>query len=200
MVGFFKKNSSGFSLVEMMVVIAIFFIITAVTLANLPDFQNKTSMDLVAQDVALAIRTAQVYSTATRKSKFESVSNPFPSYGVNFDISEDNSTKISVYSDVNGLTSFNPGSIDSNLEKTYDINGKAYIKDIFYGPITCSNPSMNIFFKRPNTDVLFFDGCGNSLGSIENVIITLSNKRADEKRYVIVHKNGQIEVQRSINP
>jgi type II secretory pathway pseudopilin PulG len=186
---FSKQNSLGFSLVEMMVVVAIFFIITAVTLANLPDFQNKTSMDLVAQDVALTIRTAQVYSTATRRSELViNTGNQFPSYGMY--IEKDGPELILYSGNADGFYKSN-----ENKEHGYLIEGKALISDICYGS-ECNKSAVNIFFKRPNTDVTFYDENGSSQSS-SNVTIVLSNKKnADEIRWVIVHTNGQIEVSR----
>jgi len=188
MLSFSKKlSSAGFSLVEMMTVIAIFFIITAVILANLPDFQNKTSMDLVAQDVALGIRTAQVYSTATRRAS----SGDFPSYGAYF-TSDDPVDKFYLYAG-DGSSSHFTGP----YEQAFSINGKAYVYGICINNDTnCSSQkSINIFFERPKTEVQFFDGDGNTINGTSNVTIVLSNKARDD-RYITIYKNGQIEVSR----
>ena len=54
------KKTAGFTLIEMIVVIAIFGIVTTIILANLPTFRDRSSLDLVAQEVAINIRGAQV--------------------------------------------------------------------------------------------------------------------------------------------
>jgi prepilin-type N-terminal cleavage/methylation domain-containing protein len=78
---YFTGFNSGFTLVEMLVVISIFIIVTATLLANLPAFRNKTALDLVAQEVAITIRQAQVFGVGTRSF----TGDTFPSHGVYFD-------------------------------------------------------------------------------------------------------------------
>ena len=57
---------AGFTMVEMLVVIAIFGIVTTILLFNLPTFRNQASLDLVAQEVAITIRGAQVFGGGGR--------------------------------------------------------------------------------------------------------------------------------------
>ena len=78
---FSPSFKSGFTLIEMMVVVAIFVIATGIVLANLPAFRNKSSLDLTAQEVATGIRQAQVYGAGTRQA---STASKFPSYGIYF--------------------------------------------------------------------------------------------------------------------
>jgi prepilin-type N-terminal cleavage/methylation domain-containing protein len=80
--GLSRSKLRGFTLIEMMVVISIFVIITGVVLANVPSFRNKTSLDLVAEEVALAIRQTQVYGIGTKT--FSQSATSFPSYGAYF--------------------------------------------------------------------------------------------------------------------
>lgn len=56
----FPPSNSGFSLIELMVTITIFIMITSVTMTNYPRFSNKLSLDLLAQDIALSLRQAQI--------------------------------------------------------------------------------------------------------------------------------------------
>src|SRR3989338_9771847 len=73
----------GFSLIEMMVVLTIFGIMTAVVLANLPAFRDKTALDLIAQEIATTIRQAQVYGIGTRSA---GSSSNFSAYGIYFNL------------------------------------------------------------------------------------------------------------------
>ncbi|HDQ16662.1 MAG TPA: type II secretion system protein, partial [Candidatus Vogelbacteria bacterium] len=56
----FKKR--GFTLIEMLVAVAIFFIVTGAILINIPQFRNRVNIDLIAGEVSLYIRSAQVYA------------------------------------------------------------------------------------------------------------------------------------------
>ncbi len=68
-----KKVSSqvaraGFTLVELMVVVAIFGVLTTVVLYKNSDFNNSFLLTDVAYDVALTIRQAQVYGLNVKNS------------------------------------------------------------------------------------------------------------------------------------
>lgn len=77
----------GFTLIELMVTLAIFTVMTGMVLANYPDFNNKISRDLLVQEVALSIREAQVYGTSIRSdapSVAGNISNVSNSFGMYF--------------------------------------------------------------------------------------------------------------------
>ena len=87
---FFKQNKKrknlqrGFSLLELIVVITIFLIITAVVIADIPNFRKKSTLELVSSEVATYVRGAQIYG-ASQKSAEGSVV-----YGVHFEIGSSN--------------------------------------------------------------------------------------------------------------
>ena len=84
----FFPRKSGFSLVELMVSISIFVLITSMTLANYPKFSNKLSLDLLAEDIALSIRQAQIFGSSIFGIKVGnggSQTKKFGSYGVHFE-------------------------------------------------------------------------------------------------------------------
>lgn len=62
--GFTPSLSRGFSLLELIVVITIFLIITATVMTDIPNFKNKSALDLTVGEVATYIRGAQVYGKA----------------------------------------------------------------------------------------------------------------------------------------
>lgn len=79
------KPQSGFSLVELMVTISIFVIITSITLTNYPKFSNKLSLDLLAQDIALSLRQAQIFGSSVFGAKSSGgPTRVFKAYGVHF--------------------------------------------------------------------------------------------------------------------
>ena len=82
-------KKGGFTLVELLVSISIFFIVTAVVLTNYPRFGSNLAIETLTQDIALTIRQAQVFGSAilgtTADSGLESVSpQVFNAYGVHF--------------------------------------------------------------------------------------------------------------------
>ena len=64
--GLVLNLSKGFTLLELIVVIAIFLIITVVVIADIPNFREKSSLDLTISEVATYIRGAQVYGAAQK--------------------------------------------------------------------------------------------------------------------------------------
>ncbi|MES2953593.1 MAG: type II secretion system protein [Patescibacteria group bacterium] len=73
---------AGFTLIEMMVVVSIFLVLTSVVLANYPKLNSQLTLGLVANDVALSVRQAQQYALgAVQRVGAPSVS---VSYGIHF--------------------------------------------------------------------------------------------------------------------
>jgi prepilin-type N-terminal cleavage/methylation domain-containing protein len=108
---FFKKNlknKQGFSLVELIVVMAIFLMITAVVIADIPNFREKSALDLTVSEVATYIRGAQVYGAAQKGGG-----------GVTAYI-----IKFNNHNDVFALYKKNANGSES-LEESYQINGFA---------------------------------------------------------------------------
>lgn len=56
-----KNNEQGFSLIEFIVVLVIFSIMSGTSLFNFNKYQNNIEQTNIAQDIALTLRQAQVY-------------------------------------------------------------------------------------------------------------------------------------------
>lgn len=63
-----RNFHSGFTLIELMVTLAIFTVMTGIVLANYPSFNTKIARDILVQNIALSIREAQVSGTSVRTS------------------------------------------------------------------------------------------------------------------------------------
>jgi len=148
-----QNRSRGFTLFEMLVVVGIMVIVTGVVLANFPGFRNKSNLDLVAQEVAVAIRQAQTYGIATREK-----GGTFDSYGVNF--VNNNSTRFIIFADKS--TSGTQNKYDSGeLVEQFDFKGGIKLASNglkFCGNSGCTdfagNPQagVNIMFYRPDPE------------------------------------------------
>src|SRR3989344_2260670 len=77
------KANKGFSLVEILATLAIFFIISSILFFNFRGFGSRTVLDNLAHQIALTIRQAQVYGISVRGT-----AGAFPSYGAFFSIPE----------------------------------------------------------------------------------------------------------------
>jgi len=155
-----KKNSlkKGFTLAEMLIVIAIVAVISTVVLFGYREFSDRLSLASAAQEIAIAIRESQAYGVSVRETG--SGTQDFDNaYGIYFDIN--NPTIYYLYSDLNDDQKYDHTNdcIDECISKEQIRNG-IYVSQIcgtpFSGVSRCPvNPSVigiNISFKRPNPD------------------------------------------------
>ncbi len=89
-----KKNnkkifSSGVTLIELVTVIGIVSVVSAVLLFNYSDFNSNVSIKNLAQEVALSIRKSQTYATSVRSADI-SGSTTYPAYGIVFSLEPSN--------------------------------------------------------------------------------------------------------------
>lgn len=82
------KNNKGFTVIELLVSISLFFIVTSVVLSNYPRFGTNLAIETLAQDIALSVRQAQVFGSAilgtTKRDGASLSSQIFNAYGVYF--------------------------------------------------------------------------------------------------------------------
>ena len=199
---FSKIKKLGFTLVEMVVVVAIIVIMTGILLGNFPDFRDKVSLDLIAQEVAITIRQAQVFGSATRVSS-ESGVNEFPSYGVYFDPSENDNFVL--FADLNNDNKYITGSgcqtAGNECREQFFLPRGVEIVSISSCDGTNCNPlsagsALNVIFKRPFTDALFFTGKGVPL-SFSSVKINIARPaKTCDQRSVVIWNTGHIYVEK----
>lgn len=77
------SSTSGFTLVELVVVLGIFIVITTILLVNHTKFNSDIVLQNVAHHVALSVRQAQTYGLSV-KGFGTGASAQFPGYGIYF--------------------------------------------------------------------------------------------------------------------
>lgn len=209
---FSKNYQRGFTIIEMITVIAIVVIMTGVVLANLPDFRERTSLELVAQEIALVIRQAQAFGANTRGAN--TTTFQFPSYGVYFNLSAvtiafQSSTAFRLFADANnpdGILSDSSGMTCatplSECREVYNLQGGLSITKLEICPSsgTCTDLSgpvhpLNIVFTRPNPEAKFLgetagtDLCATGCSYAK---ITLTSARNLATRCIYVWTTGHI--------
>ncbi len=160
--------SSGFTLVEIVFVIAIFAIMSSVVLFQFNSFSARTEQENLAQDIALRIVEAQKsaisgLSSATLLGTSDTVA---PSYGVNFssDGASGDNKQFIYFSDLNHNSYYDDATITGCGTPGHEclsvtkINSGDYVSKICYrvrgvgwgsSPTTCGAASANIVFTRP---------------------------------------------------
>lgn len=179
-------QSSGFTLVELLVTLGIFMVMTGVVLANYRTYNTGALFANASEDIVLALRQAQVYGVG---SKGEGTSFTTP-YGVYFLRSTPSQIIIFADKDSNGLYS----SADDTMIET--IKWPSNVKIDASTGITCdadSNASVvGVTFNRPNPSAVITKStladCAN-LGKIK-IIDTNTNKTVS----VTITTAGQISL------
>lgn len=175
----------GFSLIEMLVVMSIFSLISMVVIANHSKFNSSVLLGNLAYDIALSIREAQVYGLSVRQfaSEFQI------GYGVHFSGTD----SYVFFADINrnGLYD-NPGD---SIIQTYSL-GRGHSILRYCADAECSDSASNnvtyldVVFFRPDPDASFATNRGTSY-SEANIVVT---SPAGATRTIAVQTTGQISV------
>ena len=204
-----KKNKnlnhqSGFSLVELMVVIVIFTIITVTLMFNTDLFRDKTSLELVAQEVAITIRQAQSFGTAARRSGDD---DAFSAFGINFPdgISSEthaNFGRFILFADGNEDNEYQESEFDSDLFLTGSVRVKENGLQC-YSPSSPGGNSVNcpiddggvsIVYRRGGSEASIGDGAYNRIDITLESTRQLDDDGNPLSRTIVVRSNGQIAV------
>ncbi len=195
-----KKASmyiKAFTLVELMVTVGIFALMTALVLAKYGTFNKGILLTNQAYDVALLLRTAQSYGLNVKSkpgSGGTNYSSDFtPAYGVNFSFSATGAanTRIIFFADTNGNALYDSGEEIS----TYTLKRGTVVSLTCVGNsvancllLPTAEVPLSITFKRPDPDAHI-----NNLTGYADAVIGLTSSDGGTKK-IIVTSTGQISV------
>lgn len=172
-----KKYNSGVTLLELIVVISIFMILTAIGIFDYNKFKSSISTQNLADDIALSIRKAQNLAVGV-----SNVSNSYQNkYGVYF--SKGDPTQFIIFTeDIPDNGQYDDGeAIETLIIKNGD--KISAIKDDKGNDLN----DVDIIFQRPNPEPVFNN-------SISFCSIVVSNAKNDVSKTIMVYSNGQIAV------
>lgn len=189
------SNTKAFTLIELMVTVGIFVLMTALILARYNSYYSGTVFTNMAYDVALTVRQAQVYGISVKRGADGAFTS---SYGVYFK-KESPDDKFHLYTYLGG------GSpTKSVLEKTYTLKRGAKINSLCAGSgkDDCSvlqtiGDELNIVFKRPNPEPIICAKYGINPQNCDHKYAKIELVASDgvTKKSIIVKATGQISIE-----
>lgn len=181
------QKSGGFTLIEMITVVAIFGLVSAIVLTNYNNFTNGSLLTNMSYEMALSIREAQTFGVAVANRSSSDFDN---SFGIHFTAPSDGSGSSAyyLYEDLNGNRSFDTSPADETKQE-YVLQRNIKIVRLETDTNCSKSPSeLSILFDRPNPEPKIGGdpddpGARITLETSDGII-----------RYVIVRSNGQIYV------
>jgi len=201
------KHKKGFTLVELLVCITIFVIMTALLVVKYGNFNQNVLLTNLAYDTALAMRTAQNYGLSVKSLK-DSGGSPVTcdtntsfqcAYGVAFYTDSsytglENNTFV-LFADIDLDGAFNDGT--DQILTTYTLKRGATIFGVCGGDSSCTPNvgALYVTFKRPDPNALVctLPSCPDGAGTKKYGKITIRASNGDT-RSISVRSNGQISV------
>ncbi len=184
-----KSAQKGFTLVELLVSVAIFTVITSVAAYNHSLFNGSVLLTNLAYEIALSIRQAQFYGITVRQSASDTTR--FDSgYGIHFNTSTSPTSYILFEDKPSQDHIYNVGE----ALNTYSIQQGNTISKIVVnnGSSTTTKTLVDISFVRPNPDT-YITADGAAGVYYNRAELCVSSPKAN-KRKIIIESTGQISV------
>ncbi len=193
------KLVSGFTLVELLITISIFVIITGVVLVNSKSFDNSVLLHNFAYDVAITVKQAQSYGVNISENNFGTFNS---SYGVYFDLTQSR-TNFVLFNDIGTSPNLKYDSnltscltSDSECIQKYSMIRGTSIQDICVGDNegNCSSVNqLSILFQRPNLGAMIYKDNETNNKSYAKIVLSSANGSTAS---VVVTSVGQIYVKK----
>lgn len=182
-----NKTTLGFTMVELLVVLGIFSVMTGVVLGKYRTYNTNALFANASEDIVLALRQAQVYGVGVKGSS----GNFDVPYGVYFNTG---ANSISLFGDGNSDRVFTTTE-DTGLVNSGAVwNSSISIFSLSCGGAACLGNKASVTFKRPNPDAFISDTAG--LGTSKSYLtIIVKDSNTSKTATVTITNAGQISLQ-----
>ena len=216
------KKKNGFTVVELMVTIAILAIINTVVFLNYPALRENINLKRTAEEMAVIIKQEQSDALNVRRLDDPNNNNPnynpfLGIYGVHFNSSNNNTFVLFADNgvNINGNNNNNRyvntgGNICKNNKpecvQEYQINNGITISNLEVSQdgisyYVCNNNKLNIIFTRAKVLAQITDsngsstfGCGPSPSITPSVVKIVLNSPSGKIKTIEVWVNGQVSI------
>lgn len=189
------KDRKGFTAIELLMVIAVMGIFSAVVIFDHRDFQDRLELSNDAQMVVLNFREVRATALSVREAMEGGFEDRFRrGRGLYFNTDQENSSSFVYFIDLDGggkysYPSSTTGCDNDECIRTVSLHEGNRVSDIcmwFEGGVEeCGFDSVEIFFKRPSTDTeIIFDSGSDSSDHI-GAVIKLQSPQGIEKDVLI---------------
>lgn len=192
-------SSKGFTIIEMMVSVVIFSIITSVVIFNHGKFNSSINVTNLSYEVAIAVRQAQVYGLAVKQDgTSDSVEY---AYGVYF--SKSSPQVFYIFADKDDNQQFDPNGDPCDgteeCQESIEIKGDVEVSNLATNAVPDSQ-DLTVLFLRPNPVAIIRDQSNSGVldSGRDQAVITLTSAKADKSKEIVVELSGQISVRDSI--
>jgi prepilin-type N-terminal cleavage/methylation domain-containing protein len=191
----FKK---GMTYVELIVVLSIFSIMSAVSLFNYGKFQAKIDIKNLSNDIALQIVGVQRDALAGKIPTYPVSGSWKPAYGVHFDLTEPKQFKS--FADVDSSNNYNPAAesvfcqTDGECVDKIDITKGNTISHLeVFDSSVCSGQAqvLDILFRRPDSSAIV-SADGVDCGFFKEVLVGVESPEGVGAK-IYVYPSGRIE-------
>lgn len=188
----YSRHTKGFSIVELMVTVGIFALITSVLLMRNSKFDDETLLQAAAYEVALSVRQAQNYGINVQ-GQGGSFDKP---YGVYF---ETGTTSYVLFSDAPEGNNQGDGYYDNGEELQIFKFGRGFTVSricSLFGYICTDIEAVSVLFRRPEPEAVITEK-GGGIGTVSAVAVKIESPRGGS-RYIVVRQTGQIAIVKDI--